>query len=352
MKNRIFLFLTFTAVTLAAWIVDRPLCGDEKATSMFKTVPVVKIWDAAPHSAFTDILRFHDQFFVAFREGTGHIPTQETGVGDGKIRILRSTDGQTWESAALLERNLIDLRDAKLSATPDDRILVTMGGSYYEKGELIKRVPQVAFGDAKGHFTAPEDAVVDPAIKSDIDWIWRVTWKDGVGYGVLDQAHLKPDWLIWLVKTTDGVHYENVCRLDVAGEPNESTIRFDADGKMKILVRREIKRSDGTNEAYFGTAAVPFTDWSWQKTGEPVGGPNLIYLPDGRLFAGGRIKGKTGLGFIESDGTFRQVYELPSGGDNSYPGFCLLDGVLWISYYSSHEGKTAIYLAKIPVSEL
>jgi hypothetical protein len=30
----------------------------------------------------------------------------------------------------------------------------------------------------------------------------------------------------------------------------------------------------------------------------------------------------------------------------------LHDGMLWTSYYSSHEGRAAIYLAKIPLSRL
>jgi hypothetical protein len=36
---------------------------------------------------------------------------------------------------------------------------------------------------------------------------------------------------------------------------------------------------------------------------------------------------------------------LPSGGDCSYPGLAFFGGRLWVSYYSSHEGRTAIYLA-------
>ena len=36
---------------------------------------------------------------------------------------------------------------------------------------------------------------------------------------------------------------------------------------------------------------------------------------------------------------------LPSGGDTSYSAFVWHEGLLWTSYYSSHEGKTAIYLA-------
>ena len=31
----------------------------------------------------------------------------------------------------------------------------------------------------------------------------------------------------------------------------------------------------------------------------------------------------------------------------SYPGMVWDDDLLWLSYYSSHEGKTSIYLAKI-----
>ena len=40
---------------------------------------------------------------------------------------------------------------------------------------------------------------------------------------------------------------------------------------------------------------------------------------------------------------------LPSGGDNSYPGLVWHGGQLWVSYYSSHEGKTSIYLARVEV---
>ena len=43
----------------------------------------------------------------------------------------------------------------------------------------------------------------------------------------------------------------------------------------------------------------------------------------------------------------KQYLKLPSGGDTSYAGLVWHDGLLWVSYYSSHEGKTSIYLAKV-----
>ena len=45
--------------------------------------------------------------------------------------------------------------------------------------------------------------------------------------------------------------------------------------------------------------------------------------------------------------TYEPVLTFPSGGDTSYPGFVWHEGLLWMSYYSSHEGKTSIYLAKV-----
>jgi hypothetical protein len=46
-----------------------------------------------------------------------------------------------------------------------------------------------------------------------------------------------------------------------------------------------------------------------------------------------------------------EVLPLPSGGDTSYAGMAIHDGLLWVSYYASHEDKTQIYLAKLSVPE-
>ena len=46
---------------------------------------VTKIWDAAPHNAFTDLIRFRGHLYCAFREAPRH------GVApDGKVRTLAS----------------------------------------------------------------------------------------------------------------------------------------------------------------------------------------------------------------------------------------------------------------------
>ena len=79
-----------------------------------------------------------------------------------------------------------------------------------------------------------------------------------------------------------------------------------------------------------------------------------IWSPDGRWIAAGRIMhdgaAKTDVALLDVESnTLTSLLTLPSGGDTSYPGLVWRDGVLWVSYYSSHEGKTAIYLAKVRI---
>ena len=45
--------------------------------------------------------------------------------------------------------------------------------------------------------------------------------------------------------------------------------------------------------------------------------------------------------------TLTEFFALPSGGDTGYPGLAFHGGMLWVSYYSSHEGQAMIYLAKL-----
>ena len=50
---------------------------------------------------------------------------------------------------------------------------------------------------------------------------------------------------------------------------------------------------------------------------------------------------------MNRDGEYEPILTFTSGGDTSYPGLVWHDDRLWMSYYSSHEGKTSIYLAQI-----
>jgi hypothetical protein len=153
------------------------------------------------------------------------------------------------------------------------------------------------------------------------------------------------EWTLKLFVSTDGLDYKLITPLEVPGQPNETTVRFLPDGTMMALVRRE----GGDHCGWIGASLPPYTTWDWHATTERLGGPNFLRLPDGSLWAAGRdYKNpvKTVVARMTRD-RYEPVLSLPSGGDNSYPGLVWHDGLLWMSYYSSHEGKAAIYLARI-----
>lgn len=311
-----------------------------------KGVTVAKIWDQAPHSAFTDLIWFNGAFYCSFREGDDHV-----FGADGTVRVLKSADGKRWESVADLAVPGIDLRDPKLSITPDNRLMIIIGGSIYEGKTLKGRKPHVSFSTDGQSFSTPQQVTMDADLVNWGSWIWRVTWHDGVGYAI--DYQIGPDerrgpTRIFLVKTTDGKHFSKVSALNIDGFANESTVRFDSSGKMHVMVRRELADQMGV----MATSDAPFTDWTYQKMNYRLGGPNFIFGEKDAILATTRVytpEVHTGLLLNNGQGaTFSEILELPSGGDNSYAGMVLKGKFLWLSYYSTHEGKSAIYLAKVP----
>jgi hypothetical protein len=324
-------------------ILAAALPTSAQTTNTLKLLSVKKIWNAAHHNAFTDLTRFNNHWFCTFREAQGHIN------GNGKIRVIVSTDGDTWKSAALLEENGIDLRDPKLSVTPDNRLMLTLGGSVYHDKKLVERQPRVTFSKDGTNWSALQRVLT----KS--DWLWRVTWHKGHAYGTVYYSAANGEALR-LVESTDGIHYKTVSNFKITNRPNEATARFLANDDCVILVRREGEpKGVGNRNAWIGTAHPPYTDWSWHDSGMSVGGPDFIVLPNGKMIASGRKSAdkpadvRTFVGWM-TDRSVTPDVTLPSSGDCSYPGMVWHDNTLWLTYYSSHEDHTSIYLAKVAVN--
>lgn len=309
-----------------------------------------KIWDQAEHSAFTDLIRFNDHFYCSFREGSGHIPGT-----DGTVRILKSADGKKWESVALLKKEGVDLRDPKLSITPKGKLMVIIGGSIYEKGKLLGRNPHVSFSDKSGNaFTAPEKVKVSKDLENWGSWFWRVTWHHKVGYAIdyqIGPEERKGPTAMFLVKTRDGKKFEKVSEISLDGFPNEATVRFDKNGTLYAMIRRETADQVGI----WARSYAPYTSWEFQKMDVRLGGPNFIFTDNEEVIAGTRMyqpAAYTALLKGNKSGEFKEVVKYNSSGDTSYPGLVLHEGVLWVSYYSSHEGKSAIYISEIDMKTL
>jgi hypothetical protein len=175
------------------------------------------------------------------------------------------------------------------------------------------------------------------------EWAWHIAWYNGSAYTVAYTMNDKPK----LYSSKDGIHYKFLSELNVPGFSTETVIQFTAEGKMVAIVR-----CDTTDRmSYYGESVAPFTSWKLRPMQYRFGGPNITFLPDntclitGRTYSNGNAS--TMLGIANQKGDILNVLNLPSSGDTGYAGVVWLNNILWVSYYSSHEGQPKIYLAKV-----
>ena len=320
---------------LTALVSGTMLSAQEKEKTM-ELIEARKIWDKAPHNAFTDLIRFQDRWFCVFREGKKHV------APDGALRVITSTDGEKWESAALITSTNSDLRDAKITITPDGQLMLCGVEVLHDKSKHTYQ--SLAWFSKDGRTWSDKHEIADPDF-----WLWRMTWHKGKAYGI--GYGCGKNQSIRLYSGKDGKKFETLvnCLFDV-GRPNETSIVFDGNTAYCLL-----RRDGRPNTGMLGVSQPPYTKWEWKDLGVRIGGPHMIRLPNGRFVAAVRLydgRQRTSLCWLDPQtGKLRESLVLPSGGDTSYAGLVLHDGLLWISYYSSHEGKTAIYLAKVKVDK-
>lgn len=328
-------------IVLSLLCVGLPIRAQEAATDKAKPpVQVTKIWDQAPHNAFTDLVRFQGRWFCVFREGKGHNSL------DGALRVITSTDGVKWESAALITSKNSDLRDPKITVTPDGQLMLYAAEFLHDRSRHSYQ--SLVWFSRDGRNWGERHPIGEPDF-----WIWRITWHKGVAYGI--GYGCAKDQSIRLYISKDGKKFETLVeRLYDKGYPNETGLVFVGDTAY-CLLRRD-GTGQGNNSGLIGIAQPPYIRWEWKDLRVQIGGPQMIQLPDGRFVGAVRLydkKIRTSLCWIDpKEGKLTEFLPLPSGGDTSYPGMVLHQDQLWISYYSSHEGKTSIYLAKLPLDRL
>jgi len=330
MVRLVFLLLALLLCQSETWGANQDAVH---AQGGWRLLQVQKIWDQAPHNAFTDLVHHQGRWWCVFREGQGHVSA------DGALRVISSVDGQAWTSAALITDGQADLRDAKLTIAPDGRFMLS-GAAALHTPKTHTHQSYLWFSQ-DGRKWSDATPVGDPNY-----WLWRITWKGDVCYGIGYECGKVKDTRLY--RSQDGRNFETLVKtLYNRAYPNETSIVFQADDSAICLLRRD------PGHGLLGTARAPYTEWTWKDVGLRIGGPHMIALPDRGLVAAVRLYDapvRTALCSVDrQSGRLQEMLALPSGGDTSYPGLVWRDGLLWISYYSSHEAKTSIYLAKVEI---
>ena len=326
-----------------------------------------RIWRAyedGRHNAFTDLVRWRNHWWLAFRNGEAHSSL------DGVILVLRSSDLETWELAAKIETEGDD-RDAHFVVTDTD--LWVYIGSWTIEGDQRGFIRSFCSSTADGSTWSQPTQVYEPHV-----WLWHPVWLEKgffccAAYGGQRIEGVNIYGPLLFLRSSDGTTWSQVA--DIAPpeeELDEAHLYRQPDGTLVGIVRSEL-----TGEK-LGCRLVrshpPYTEWETKHLPTLVHAPCLLPVGDRLLVAGrclneqipahlspGSWRSGTALWWLEND-QLEPALWLPSGGDNAYPGMALADdGSVIVSYYSQHEyldqpgfqpsgPPASIYLAKVILS--
>lgn len=327
--------------------------GDELPA--VRVVSVRRVFHNGEHNAFTDLARFQGRFYLTFRScPDGHMvhPT-------ASIIILSSDDAQQWQQVHRFAVPLRDTRDPHFLVFRDRLFVYT--GSWYSGATTLAR-EDYDLNQHLGYAAWSEDGATwhSPILLEGTfgHYIWRAAAFDGraylcgrrkIGFEVRPRGEGRQVESLMLESDDGLIWRKRAVFQESAGD--ETAFLFEPDGCIVGIGRR------GSAAAQLLRSRPPYTHWDRHDLDRYIGGPLLTKWGD-RYLVGGRKTTreggpKTSLCWLVGD-ELHEFAELPSGGDNSYPGFVeLAPGRALVSYYSSHERDesgqpiTAIYLAEL-----
>lgn len=306
-----------------------------------QSMQIKRIWNKAPHSAFTGLVYYEGEFYCSFREAKKHV--DKSGNDNGVIRILKFENGKKWKTFDVVKKEGLDLRDAMLSITPDGRLMLLMGGSVHKDNATLSICSHVAFASKETLFSEPTP--IQTNYESARKWLWKIKWLNDTAYGFIYGEKF------CFVKSCDGIFYETISEFSIQGSPNETDLSFNEDGQVTAIIRRA-RNINGL----IGISNPPYVEWEWTDCAYELGGPDILQIANDKKIISSRYissKGNRVLIFrLKEDYTLSPILLLPSGGDCSYSDAVLINGIIYMSYYSSHRRKSSIYFAIIPEDKL
>jgi len=295
-----------------------------------------KAYGDGKHNAFTDLIRWRDQYYLCFRHGASHMSL------DGEIRVMRSADLRTWAPCGTLD-TWGDDRDPHFLAT-EDRLYV-----YFGTWDVVHARDHGTpdRGSVRSHFASTEDGVHWTKVHGVYDpgwWLWRVRHYGGAFYSAAYTATRPTPSRreTRLLRSEDGLEWSLVSTVTRERMAGEADMWFCADGSMELISRTGDKAGDA---AWF-RSDVTKTKWTHTHTRVLIHSPGIVAWKDRRFIAG---RGREGDAYVTRiwelvGDRIEERITLPSGGDTAYPGLVVdpqsLNGdtpALFVSWYSQHE---------------
>ncbi len=346
---------------LAAWLAFVPGTRAGEPLPGVRVENVRRVYHNGEHNAFTDLIRWRGKFWLTFRScPDGHMvhPTST-------IRVLNSDDAQTWTEVHRFSVPRRDVRDPHFLEFRD-RLFIYTGTWWSGDGPLPRDRYDLNQHLGYAVFTGDGETWSEPRVLEGTygHYIWRAATHGDRAYlcgrrklAYTDEeggAGASPVVQSVMLESEDGLIWRHHSLFQET-RGDETAFLFEPDGSLLAVSR------SGGQPAQLVRAAPPWIEKTRRDLPEYIGGPLLARWGD-RLLVGGRrnLEDRGPVTTLQwlNDGELTPFAELPSGGDNSYPGFVTLDdGRGLVSWYSSHERDsdggviTAIYLAELVIEE-
>ncbi len=249
--------------------------------------------DEKSHSAFTDLFKFQDKFYLVFRNGAKHLSPE------GKIVVMSSVDAKDWVLVHTFHMGDKDLRDPKLFLWAGKLcclFVASVRDVFDRQGDLDTFYS--VMGEEIPELVSPQCNWSEPELLIPGLVAWRPkhhngklyipAWKHGSempgslkvteeNRGRLISKYGK-NWQLWLYTFDASVMDGKASKalLHSGNFVNESEIQFDGKGRAIILARCEF-----SNGVVFTSEKEPYADWAAMKSNRRLACPAAIALPDG-----------------------------------------------------------------------
>lgn len=313
---------------------------------------MTKVYGDGQHNAFTDLIRWHDAYYICFRHATSHMSM------DGEIRVMRSSDMKAWEPCMTLD-TFGDDRDPHFAA--DDTALYCYFGTWNLAHKTDNGLPDR--GCVRSYFAKTEDGSRWSKVQGIYEegfWLWRVRYHEGFFYSAAYTARRPspPSRETRFVRSKDGIQWELLSTVTTEHMAGEADMYFPPEGGAWLLSRT----GDDKGTSIWFRSNPAMTEWKEADTGVVVHAP-VFGLWNDWFVIGGRAKTEGGsvTRFWRADGDqLTELITLPSRGDTSYPGLIVEPPAgtgqapsLLVSWYSQHENETgdkraaSVYVARV-----
>lgn len=308
----------------------RPAVADEPLVA---PTSVTKVYDDGRHNAFTALVRWRDSYWLSFRNAPSH------GYGEADLIVLRSADAEKWVEAHRVNA-LPDDRDPQFLATAERLYLYDMALQGPDLTTFVTSTTDGATWSKPQPVYEPRFGLWKPRVDGGRFIATAHRKAEGKDAAKIREAHL--------ITSTDGVNWQKVSRISGGNYESETTIYPGPGDKLTAFLR--IKYSV---PGFILEASPPYQEWTRRPAGTHFSGHSVhafrgtTYLMSRTMNAQG---GDTGtMIYTYADGKLTPYCKLPSGGDCSYAEAVERGDEMLVSYYSSHEGRANIYLARVPL---